>query len=1192
MATQVQFRRGTTTQNNAFTGAVAEMTYDTDIKTMRIHDGSTPGGGATLVTLNASQNLTNKTLSTGSQWTGSNIGLEFGGTGSSLVASAGSVAYSTSSGLALSDAGLSGQVLTSGGSSAPTWVSAASLTAGTANTAITSTNLAGGNPGYLPYQAEPGVTNFIPPGASGTFLRSTGTSTPPNWAAGQVTVGSTSIDLGATQTDIAGLTSINAVSGATSFFSVPTSPTLFASGTSISIGASTGTLTLNNTQTVFNSTDSIQIPVGTTAQRDATPVTGQIRYNTSNSSFEGYGPGNAWGSLGGVKDVNQDTYIIPELSAGSNEDTLYFYNNDVNTARLSQTKLELDNDVYLKFDTTSVAHPAHDEGALFYSNEYNALTYHNDINGVSLQIGLEEWIRVYNATGSTIVNGTPVYINGVNGETPTVAPADATTLNKARVVAIATHDIPTGTSGVATTSGLVGGINTSALTVGQPVHVGASGGLQTAAPTYPYFPTDIGECIVSDATNGYIYVKIRQHSFEQFRVTGNTHMDGNLTVNGDLTVNGTQSITSQANLALDNAFIYMNSGDTIGDANTTFTGSGLDDAYFTGHYEGTSVKSFYVQIDGVGTGTGGVDTFKWSYNSDLSSPQATAVDITGSDQALADNISIFFNATTGHTSGDKWDGSVAPLNVDTGWSSNRNTGATGVGYTHVGVVWDVASNQFVMFDEYAPEPAGNIDTGHASFSYGSLRIDGLTATTGAFSSNATVGGTLGVTGNTTLSNLSVTGTATIATANATTSTIGTLGVTGNTTLTGDLAVNGGDITTTASTFNVLASNATTVNAFGAATNLQLGATTGSTTVRNSLIVTGNFTVNGTVTTVNSTEVSLDNLIFVLGGDTAPTVDDNLDRGVAFRYYNGAAKYGFFGWNDSTQRFSFIPDATNTTGVISGALGDIEATTFYGALSGNASTATTLQTTRTINGVNFNGSANITVEPYIEDDEGTNATRYITFTDNSAAGYKRLNEDSSLTYNPSTNTISVAQLSGNASTATTLQTARTIQGVSFNGSANITVVTAGTGVSVSGTTVSIGQPVGTGDNVRFNSIGVGTAASGTTGEIRATNMISSYYSDDRLKTRGSNIENALEKVLSLDGFYYEANDVAQSLGYEVKQEVGVSAQSVQAVLPQIVVPAPIDDKYLTVQYERLVPLLIEAIKEQQKQIEELKAKLGN
>ena len=119
---------------------------------------------------------------------------------------------------------------------------------------------------------------------------------------------------------------------------------------------------------------------------------------------------------------------------------------------------------------------------------------------------------------------------------------------------------------------------------------------------------------------------------------------------------------------------------------------------------------------------------------------------------------------------------------------------------------------------------------------------------------------------------------------------------------------------------------------------------------------------------------------------------------------------------------------------------------------------------------------------------------------------------------------------------------------------------------------------TSQNSQFNSVGVGTAGSGTAGEIRATNNITAYYSDDRFKTNLGNISDALAKVLTLNGFYYEANELAQSYGYEKKLEVGVSAQQVQAVQPEVVAPAPIDEKYLTVRYERLVPLLIEAIKE--------------
>jgi hypothetical protein len=132
---------------------------------------------------------------------------------------------------------------------------------------------------------------------------------------------------------------------------------------------------------------------------------------------------------------------------------------------------------------------------------------------------------------------------------------------------------------------------------------------------------------------------------------------------------------------------------------------------------------------------------------------------------------------------------------------------------------------------------------------------------------------------------------------------------------------------------------------------------------------------------------------------------------------------------------------------------------------------------------------------------------------------------------------------------------------------------------------------TGNSYQVGSFGVGTAASGTSGEIRATNNITAYYSDDRMKTNLGNIPDALAKLKTLNGFYYEANDIAQAMGYDVKKEVGVSAQQVQAIMPEVVAPAPIDDKYLTVRYERLVPLLIEAIKELEAQVAELKAK-GN
>ena len=104
----------------------------------------------------------------------------------------------------------------------------------------------------------------------------------------------------------------------------------------------TGVSTFTN-DVIFDSTGSIQIPVGNTAERPGIAVTGQIRYNTQNSSFEGYGPGGAWGSLGGVKDVDGDTYIKAESSAGADEDRLYFYTNNNNVVTISETSTDITN---------------------------------------------------------------------------------------------------------------------------------------------------------------------------------------------------------------------------------------------------------------------------------------------------------------------------------------------------------------------------------------------------------------------------------------------------------------------------------------------------------------------------------------------------------------------------------------------------------------------------------------------------------------------------------------------------------------------------------------------------------------------------------------------------------------------------------------------------------------------------------
>jgi hypothetical protein len=144
------------------------------------------------------------------------------------------------------------------------------------------------------------------------------------------------------------------------------------------------------------------------------------------------------------------------------------------------------------------------------------------------------------------------------------------------------------------------------------------------------------------------------------------------------------------------------------------------------------------------------------------------------------------------------------------------------------------------------------------------------------------------------------------------------------------------------------------------------------------------------------------------------------------------------------------------------------------------------------------------------------------------------------------------------------------------------------------------------DVQFKSLGVGTAPSGTSGQIRANDSVISFYSDQRLKENITPISDPINKLMQLNGVVYTANEVAEKYGFKDKSEqVGVIAQDLEKVLPHVVKSAPFDtgftetgeeysisgENYKTVQYEKIVPLLIEAIKEQQKMIEELQRKIG-
>ena len=185
---------------------------------------------------------------------------------------------------------------------------------------------------------------------------------------------------------------------------------------------------------------------------------------------------------------------------------------------------------------------------------------------------------------------------------------------------------------------------------------------------------------------------------------------------------------------------------------------------------------------------------------------------------------------------------------------------------------------------------------------------------------------------------------------------------------------------------------------------------------------------------------------------------------------------------------------------------------------------------------------------------------------------------------------------NAAVSSTITLAGTSGTGSVSGGGTLTFAGSnGFTITVSSSTATFGDPQNlqsTSATTQFASLGIGTAASGVIGEIRAANNITAYYSSDaRLKENIINISNPLSKVKSLNGVEFDWTDKyleehGGEDGYFLrKHDIGIIAQELEKVLPEIVADRP--DGYKAVKYDRIVALLIEAIKELSEEVERLK-----
>ncbi len=160
------------------------------------------------------------------------------------------------------------------------------------------------------------------------------------------------------------------------------------------------------------------------------------------------------------------------------------------------------------FDTTPGTLPTA-AGSMFWDTGNGSPSIILDAD-VTLQLGQEQLVLVYNGTGSTITNGSVVAVTGAQGQRPSVVLADADSEPlSANTLGIATEDIANGAEGFVTTFGMIRGLNTSAFTAGAPIYLSQTAGAFTATrPSAPAHTVILGWVIKVNASSGEVFVNI------------------------------------------------------------------------------------------------------------------------------------------------------------------------------------------------------------------------------------------------------------------------------------------------------------------------------------------------------------------------------------------------------------------------------------------------------------------------------------------------------------------------------------------------------------------------------------------------------------------------------------------------------------------------------------------------------------
>ena len=498
---------------------------------------------------------------------------------------------------------------------------------------------------------------------------------------------------------------------------------------------------------------------------------------------------------------------------------------------------------------------------------------------------------------------------------------------------------------------------------------------------------------------------VRNNTTDKFKVTasnGNTNIEGTLTADGHTELNSTLNVDNNTTLG----------GTLVVTSTSEFNGTVDVDANFAVR-SGTTDK-FTVASSSGNTATDGTlvvqgqTTINDSLIVDAANEEFAIQNGSGTDKFTVDTD----NGNTDIT---------GTLTVGSTTQINNTFGSTGVSsFTN-------ASDQ-TLAGSYAADGAvrlsGGIGTAKNLAVGGGARVHGNTELTGSLDLNndADISGNLVVSNTDEATSL---GDASVA-----------LQVAGGATIDKNAYVGG----------NFVVYDAGNTRAAFTVTNAS-----GDAALYNDLTIGGNLVVNGSTTTVNSTVTTLDDPIITLGGDTAPASNDGKDRGVEFRYYDGSAKIGFFGYDRSSSQYVFLTDSTNTGEVHSGTDAGIKAGSLNLTAAGTALDVD--------NNANIDGT--LTVDGQITSNLATGTAPLSIASTTKVSNLNVDLLDGMTTASANTNSTVVnrdgsgnfaagtitAALTGNASTATTLETARTITvdgvvdgNVSFNGSADVTITT--------------------------------------------------------------------------------------------------------------------------------------------------------